>query len=363
MRLITMGIFALTAVLSVGAMTQAQMTTSLCEYTPPQNQLQSLTLSGDYRYFEDRYLNDRGNASIGHIALQGIMWAEGPEWSYNLTGSVRLEITSQIALSTTLMSEGSLRRYLDENLFLFGGVDTASAPFQEGFTVRVLGGMGFGRFRDVTPLAKAMQISQALQEAKILMQPLSESELKAVADVIARQPELGVIGVLEGVEQQLGKPLGAKGVVAIQDIVLSRESRFCGWDATAAVGYTVISPIGETNALARVAVNFATPPDAVSQLLAQARLYIPWPFTDNMWLMVSASYARLLMPTANLNIAYSYNWARMAGRESQAHNLDATLRLIFSPSWSTVIKGQASLATGYEEPEWGISVGFEYSLM
>lgn len=363
MRLIALGTLALVIVLGAGVMTHAQMTPLLCEYTPPQNQLQSLTLSGDYRYFEDRYLDDRGNASIGHIALQGIMWAEGPEWSYNLSGSARLELAPQIALNTTLVSEGSLRRYLDENLFLFGGVDTASTPFQEGFTVRALGGIGAGRFRDVTPLAKAMQISQALQEAQILAQPLSDSELKAVADVIARQPELGVIGVLEGIEQQLGKPLGVKGVIAIQDIVQSRESHFCGWDATVALGYTVISPTGETNALARVAANFATPPDAVSQVLAQARLYIPLPFTDNMWLTVSASYARLLMPTANLNIAYSYNWARQAGQESQAHSLDTTLRLIVSPSWSTVVRGQASLATGYEEPEWGISVGFEYSLM
>lgn len=363
MRWITIGILALTVVLGVGVMTQAQMTPSLCEYTPPQNQLQSLAVSGDYRYFEDRYLNDRGNALLGHIALQGIMWAEGPEWSYTISGSARLEVTSQITLSTTLMSEGNLRRYLDENLFLFGGVDTASAPFQEGFTVRALGGIGAGRFRDVTPLAKAMQISQALQEAKILAQPLSESELKAVADVIAREPELGVVGVLEGIEQQLGKPLGVKGVIALQDIVLSRESRFCGWDATAAVGYTVISPTGETNALARLAANFATPPDAVSQLLAQARLYIPLPFTDNMWLTVSASYARLLMPTANLNVGYSYNWARQARQESQAHNLDITLRLLVSSAWSTVIKGQASLATGYEEPEWTFSIGFEYSLM
>lgn len=363
MRLITMGIFALTAVLSVGAMTQAQMTTSLCEYTPLQDQLQSLTLSGDYRYFEDRYLDDRGNASIGHIALQGIMWAEGPEWSYNITGSVRLEVTSQVTLSTMLMSEGSLRRYLDGNLFLLGGVDTASAPFQEGFIVRALGGIGAGRFRDVTPFAKAIQISQALQEAEILTQPLSDSELKSVADVIARQPELGIVGVLEGIEQQIGKPLGVQGVIAIQDIVGSRESRFCGWDVTAAVGYTVISPTGETNALARVAANFATPPDAVSQVLAQARLYIPLPFTNNMWLTVSASYARLLMSTANLNIAYSYNWAQLAGREHQAHNLDATLRLMVSPSWSTVVKGQASLATGYQELEWSFSIGFEYSLM
>lgn len=331
--------------------------------SPPQNQLQSFTLSGDYRYFEDRYLDDRGNASIGHLALRGIMWSEGPEWSYNLTGSVRLEVAPQIALSTTLMSEGSLRRYLDENLFLFGGVDTANTPLQEGFTVWALGGIGAGRFRDVTPLAKAMQISQALQEAQVLAQPLSDSDLKAVADVIARQPELGLVGVLEGIEQQLGKPLGVLGVVAIRDIVESRESHFCGWDATLALGYTVISPTGETNALARVAANFAAPPDAVSQLLAQARLYIPLPFTDNAWLTVLAGYARLLTPTTNLDLAYSYNWVRQAGQENQAHNLDATLRFLVPSSLSVLVKGQASLATGYEEPEWGISVGFEYSLM
>ncbi len=363
MRSIFIGVFALAVVLSVGSMTQAQMIASLCEYTPPQNQLQSLTLSGDYRYFEDRYLDDRGNASVGHLVLQGVMWSEGPEWSYNLTGSARLELASQLALSTALMSEGSLRRSLDKNLFLFGGVDTASTPFQEGFTVQVLGGIGAGRFNDVTPLAKAMQISRALQEAKILAQPLSDTEMKAIADVIARQPELGLVGVLEGIEQQLGQPLGVSGVIAIRDIVESRESRFCGWDATLALGYTVISPTGETNALARVAANFATPPDAVSQVLAQARLYIPLPFTGNTWLTVSASYARLLTPTTNLSLAYVYTWARQGGQETQAHSLDATLRFLVSPPLSVLVKGQVSLATGYEEPEWGISVGFEYSVM
>lgn len=361
MRWTAIGVF--TVVLSIGVMTQAQMIPSLCEYTPPQNQLQSLTLSGDYRYFEDRYLDDRGNANIGHMALQGFTWVEGPEWSYSLNGLVRLEFSREIALSATLSSEGSLRRYLNGDFFIFGGVDTLGVPFQQGLTINLLGGAGLGHFRNVTPVAKALQVSQALQSAKVIDQPLSNEVLKAVADVIARQPELGFVGVLEEIEKQLGKPLGVAGVVAIQEIVRSGESRFCGWDASLAGGYTVISPSGQTNALVRAAANFATALDAQSQILAQARWYAPFPLTGESWLTISAGFHRLLMPTANLDIAYSYNWVRQAGQESQAHNLDVTLRLLVSPVWSTVVKGQASLATGYEEPEWSFSIGFEYSLM
>jgi hypothetical protein len=354
------GVVFLLGVVGSVAVSHAQI---MCDYLPPQNQLQALSLSGDYRYFDDRYLDDRGNTSIGHVALQGFTWVEGPEWSYSLNGSVRLEFSREIALSATLSSEGSLRRYLNGDFFIFGGVDTLGVPFQQGLTINLLGGAGLGHFRNVTPMAKAVQVSQALQSAKVIDQPLSNEVLKAIADAIARQPELGFVGVLEEIEKQLGKPLGVAGVVAIQEIVRSGESRFCGWDASLAGGYTVISPAGQTNALVRAAANFATALDAQSQILAQARWYAPFPLTGESWLTISASFHRLLAPAANLSIAYTYSWVRQGGQENQAHGLDATVRFPVLPVLSVWVKGQASLATGFEEPEMGISVGFEYNLM
>jgi hypothetical protein len=63
---------------------------NICDYTPPRNELFAISLSGDYRYFDDSYLDDRGNVSVGHLAVQGVSWLAEPEWGYRLEGTVRL---------------------------------------------------------------------------------------------------------------------------------------------------------------------------------------------------------------------------------------------------------------------------------
>jgi hypothetical protein len=85
-----------------------------------------------------------------------------------LEGTARLELGQAIRFDISVASTAELRRYLDENLFLFGGLASTGVPGQADLAVTLLGGAGWGRFRDVTPLAKAVKVSEALQQEKII---------------------------------------------------------------------------------------------------------------------------------------------------------------------------------------------------
>lgn len=337
---------------------------SICTYTPPENRLSALTLSGDYRYFNDRYLTDEGNVSVGHLTLEGFAWAEGPIWGYNVSGSARVEITSEaITLAALVDTEGVIQRYLSENAFVFGGVDTAGLPGQVGLTVSALGGAGWGRFRDVTPLAKALRVAEALVEQGVLMEMPDEETLLAIAEAIGKERELGLPGVLKEIESTLGAQLDVSAVLALSDILKSELARFCGWDTSLALGYELLDPTGQNDAVLRWRANAAFALDPDTQALLRARWRAPFPWTGAYIFNGSLSLDRVLSPIADLSSTYRFARVRdAAGGAEETHTLDAALSLALQANLSVLLKGQASWGTGFEEVEWGLSVGFQYSL-
>ena len=339
---------------------------SVCDYVAPENRLTALTLSGDYRFFEDRYLNDAENLNIGHLALQGLAWVERPGWSYSLDGSFQAVFQDgEISLGAGVEGDGSARKYLNEKVFAFGGIDTFGlglAP-DSGLTLNVLGGMGVGRFVNVTPLAKALKAAETLVELGTLSEVPSEDVLQQVAEAIGKERELGLPGVLEAMESALGVQLDVAAVLALQDVLRSEVTRFCGWDATAAVGYELVDPTGANNAVLRLRANYATAPDVASQLLARARWQTALPYTGEYLFRATVSYDRVLSPTADLTATYAFSRHHLAGLEAeQTHALELAVSLALQANLSVLLQAQAGWGTGFEEPEWGLSVGFEYDL-
>ncbi len=336
----------------------------LCAYTPPENRLSALTLSGDYRYFDDRTLADTQNVSVGHLTLEGFAWAEGPEWTYNVSGSARVEITAEaITLTTLVDTEGTIQRYLSERLFAFGGVDTAGLPGQPGLTVSALVGAGWGRFRDVTPMAKAIRAVAALVEKGVLEGMPDEATLLKVAEAIGQRRELGLPGVLQAIESALGVPLGVEGVLTLSDVLGMELARFCGWDVSAALGYELLDPTGQNDAVLRLRTNAAFAPDAKTQALLRARWRTPLPWAGEYVFNGTLSLERVLSPIADLGAMYRLSRVRYVdGTTETTHALDATLSLALQANLSVIVKGQAAWGTGFEEPELGLSVGFQYSL-
>jgi len=340
---------------------------SICDYVPPVNRFAALTISGDYRYFNDRYFDNLENVELGHLTLQGLAWAEGPGWSYSVGGAASLKASPLgVTLDPTLDSEGSLRRYVDDELFIFGGADTVGLPAQAGLTVNLLGGAGWGRFKDVTPLAKALRVVDVLLELGVLAEAPPQETYLSLAEAIGKEPEIGLSGVLKEIETVIGAELGMEAVLALEEVLVAELTRFCGWEVRAAVGYELIDPVGPREALLAVGADYALALGPRAEILAGADLRAPFPQVGAYSFQASLIYQRLLSPTADLNTVYRYIRVRDAGGVvEESHALDLTLGLQIRVDLNAFIKGHLGWGTpgfGFEEAEWGIDLGFEYDL-
>lgn len=153
---------------------------SVCDYVSPKSQFTSLSLGGNYHQFNDRYRDNSGNTMSGNLALTGSTWEEGPEWGYRVEGSARLRLSGTTAtLDYNLDSSGQLHRYVSDDIFMFGGFNSTGVPGQSGLSVDALAGAGWGRYRDVTPLAKALKIESILQDKKCLRKHSPPTNLKS----------------------------------------------------------------------------------------------------------------------------------------------------------------------------------------
>ena len=335
---------------------------SVCDYVSPQSKFTSLSLGGNFHQFNDRYKDNSGNTMSGNVTLAGSMWEEGPEWGYRVEGSTHLRIYgATAALDYNLDSSGQLRRYVSEDIFMFGGFNSSGVPGQSGLSVDALAGAGWGRYRDVTPLAKAFKLSTILQEQKVLTQALADDKLKELAQTIGKQRELGLEGVLKEIEKSLGTSLNVASVLALQEMLLTTPARFCGWDVSAAVGYNVINPKGQNSAVIRAQANYAKALDPNTEVVTNATWRAPVPMSSST-LDASASLHRVLSATADLNAAYRYHRAQDGSNTSDLHSLEATVRMELKASLSVAFALQASYGTNYEELEWSFDVSFKYDL-
>jgi len=339
----------------------------VCGYVAPSSALTSLTLNGNYHQFDDRYADDRGNADNGDLALTGLKWVDRPEWGYRLEGSADLRFSSSaVSLDYTVDSNSDFRRYLNENVFAFGGLDTRGTPAQAGFTVDALAGGGYGRFRNVTPLAKAFATVELLSARGVLEERPADEALMALAQRIDEQEAGGLTAaLLKEVESQFGVTLSLADTLALNGLLSGNISRFCGWDATLSAGYPVISPADESVPMLRAAANYATAIDPQTQLVANARFSTPLSLDQAFSLTGQARYERTLSARASLSASYRYSGEGQLGGSlslTETHTLDGSLRVQVSSALSALFKGKVSLNTHFEEPEWSVDASFRYDL-
>jgi len=356
-------VLSLLLLLGAGRATQGQ-TAFLCDYTPQQNGLTSLILSGEYHQFNSRYLDNRANVSVGSLLLNGLSWSDGPQWSYNVDGSAQLRFSpAGVALDPNLRGDGQLRHYLDDRPFVFGGLSTSGFPGQAGLTVSALAGAGLGRFLNVTPMAKALMAATILQADGVITGTPSSDTLTQLAQLIGRQPTLGLAGVLEEMEKLIGSSFNVSTVLALQGVLSSSVTRFCGWETSLGLGYELITPSGQHHALLQARTDYAISPDPQSRILISGRGWASLPWTGAHRLGASLDYSRTLSPETDLSLIYSYTQEQdETGVSSETHMLDAVLRMQVRAPLSVTSRGHVGWGTGFERMESGIDLGFEYSL-
>jgi len=217
----------------------------------------------------------------GLLNREGLAAPDEDEWTYSSSAS----------------AQGNKYLSDESNVFGFGRLDGVanSAYDRPGFTLTL--GMGYGRFINATPLARALRTQEELLKEGILTGGIADNVLLDIAktmapEVIARyqqeydQWERHYYGDLEKEFQRSGvlkdNELGGVGALVVRDVLDEFISdRYYGYELSAGIGYDLQThyKAQDRAAFVEANANFAYPIDLRSQFVEFFR--VKSPLTDN----------------------------------------------------------------------------------
>lgn len=296
---------------------------SLCDYIAPETSLLDIGISFAYHYLDDP---ERPGTEVnaGNISFTYTQIYSAPERGFSLDASGILGLEGLALADAVVEGAGTYRHYLDpqEPFFLFGGFEARwrTGGFYRQPWLQVTLGVGYGRFNDVTPLAKAMLISEDLLRLGAIPASLSEEALMAVAQEIGRRLEYEkladlVAAVERIIETDAGVELDAHAVLAIEERIteIGRE-RYCGGALQAGVGYEVLDPeMGVRDVVLNASADWAVAPEPRSQLLLRGALSAALPWKDAYRATFVGKYDYELIGEATFSSTYSLEWIKGEG--------------------------------------------------
>jgi len=288
---------------------------SICSYVSPETNLHSLGLSMSYRYFDD-LATPGADESGGRLSLGYSRLHEAPDMGYTLSGNAELLLTDFSPTSGLGDVAGTFRYYFspDAPTFAFGGAEASIAMVQTGQQqpgLHISAGLGYGRFSDVTPMAKAFKIEEELLSQKAIPKRLDDSVLidlaKAIGSKMYATTQEQVADVVNQIQTASGSTLSPRQVLMVEDLILATgDSRQCGWSVQAGVGYQLIDPYGQPQGfLVTASADAAFVPNPEGQALFHATLSGPVNIMAQNTLSVRASYSHAVSETSSLRASYT----------------------------------------------------------
>jgi len=307
--------------LAVALMSLTAQGMPLCSYQAPETLLLDATTSFSYQYFDDA--NTPGtDVNTGRVdfSFSRLRDAETYGSTLRLNGLMGLSDF----LPTQWMSEGtaSYRYYVSSSLplFGFGGIHGLFNTSQTQLGLEIQSGFGFGRFGDVTPLAKAMLVDINLQKNKVTYVPLPDSVLTTMAQTIgslsAENSIETVVALLESIiETTTGLQLDARTLLMIEDVVANSDTqRYCGFTARAGLGYELLDPYGGPQSfLLALSADAAYAPDPNGQMQWHLSFSGPFDVASENTLTGSFSYEVMVSDANSLEANYSFQRIQPAG--------------------------------------------------
>jgi len=322
-----------------------------CAYTPTESLSTQLTLQGNLRA-------EGSGAAIASLGGEltadfSRLYTSAPSaYSLNGTGDLAIGVTGP---ALKIDGSGDFKRFVADDRFAVGALKLDYTQ-GTGLEVDLTGGLGVGRFRDVTPLAKAIRIQNTLIDHGILLAPFTDETLQSLASEIGRVGAT-VSDQLTALEQAIvdtglvkGGTLGARGLLAMEDILnASGETRLCGFDLQARFGAAVTGlPAAVVSEAVVVQARFARAPDPVSQWTASARWTSGFSPLSRYQITASASFARRVGAGFRWTVAYNVNrddrWSA-AGVTYDAHDLSTTLAIQLTSGLSLTVNGKLAYDT------------------
>ena len=350
---------------------------SVCDYEPPESRIADLSLLGSFNWVDGPYADDR-NRSIS-ASLVGDYTGIYSSASFAQALDARTEIwADDDGWTANLFGSGSLRRFFGAegpaSADLFGvGAIGFSASTRAGLELDLTGGIGTGRFRDVTPLAQAIWIQNELLDLGELLAPVSDDALLELAQILGAidvpddEKVVQLVDRLVATELVPGEDLGVRGLLALEDIFVSGdETRLCGRDLQARLGVSaLLVPEFSLATTGILLARYAAVPDPVSQFDSSAEVKVRLLHPEQMNIQAEVSYARRLpdgwTARAEYRLAMDRMWSdATAIAISHAASGSLTTKIFGSVGLSLV--GSAQYHTGDEEVTLTVAVYMETDL-
>jgi len=341
---------------------------SLCDYQSPITALTDARMSFAYRYYNDA-ATPTVDVNSGRIGVDYDQLFGTPNFGFTLGGSVELTLGDFVPKGWLGQGNATFRYYpfSDALLFGYGGLEASLATGQPspGADIRI--GLGLGRFSDVTPLAKALLIEEALFRTGAIFDPMDDEALLSVASVIGRDDEYetvkGMVADIESLIEAVARvELDARALLSIEELILATEpKRKCGWAVQGGIGYELLDPFGGAQNFVIVAsadAAFASNPD--DQLLFHASFSGPVNFTEENTLSATLSYEYELSETSTLFADYAYQRVQPLGLDANVSHA-ASVSLGFDLR-AVDIGLQVSLTREPGDPGWSIDVSISAAM-
>ena len=160
---------------------------SLCDYQSPETNLTDMRLSFSYRYL-DNPTAEGAEVNAGRIGVDFDQISDSADMGFSLSGSVEVSMVDFTPSDALGQAAGTFRYYITDEMpiFAFGGLEGSMTTGRLQPGVQVRAGMGYGRFSDVTPLAKAFAIQDALLDLGAIGDALPDDVLMGLAEAIGR---------------------------------------------------------------------------------------------------------------------------------------------------------------------------------
>jgi len=313
-------------VLLLAGLAMAPSALTLRDFEAPESLIENAELSFAYRYYDDPRTTGI-DVSTGHFGMAYDRLFDTPDFGYTAWGGTTIELADLVARSWTGSAAASYRYYVSEELPLFvyaGGVlEAATYQIRPGCEIR--SGVGVGRLRDVTPMAQALRITDALVSQGTLARRPSDAVLLRIANQIAaadayEEPSEWMASVAEVIESLMGVGMDAESILILSsELGEDAESRYCGAIIQGGVGFELIDAYAEEQDILYVmSADVAHAPTADSQL--RCRMSVS-----------GASTALLADNTSTLSIFYTTDL-----RPSCALRAEYELKRVTSPGTATM---------------------------
>lgn len=332
----------------------------VCSYVSPETNLTDLGLSFAYHYFDD-WATPGVDTSGGRAGLEFNHLYDSPDFGFTLTANAELLLTDFFPVSGLGDAAGTFRYYFSQDMpaFGFGGLEASVASGQPQPAVHVSAGLGYGRFSDVTPLAKAFKIEAELLKADAIRQALGDDVLMGIASSIGSYfatSEEQIADVVKQIQVASGVTLSPRQVLNVEDLVLATDdTRHCGWSVQAGVGYQLVDPYNQPQGfLLTASADAAFVPNPDGQLLLHAGLSGPLDIMNQNTFTARASYAYAMSETSSLLATYTLLRVQPLGLPV---GMSQTAALFLGFAVGRADMGlQASLSKSAGAPAWKLDI-------